>query len=105
MSRATQEATIEHSYSESEQEDLYARLLAVMKEEAELRTSLKTVLDREEEKLVEACRKAEENVALFRARREKISRETRRNRIPSLVSHQSFDLVNTYHHIAILSRT
>jgi hypothetical protein len=88
MSRATQEATIEHSYSESEQEDLCARLLAVMKEEAELRTSLKTLLDREEERLMEACRKAEENMALFRAKRENIRRETRRNRTSSLVSYQ-----------------
>jgi hypothetical protein len=94
MSRSTQEASVERSHSDPQHEDLgcqivdlYTRLVAVTREEAGLRISLKTLLDREEEKYMEACRKAEQNITAFRAKREKITREINWSRTSSLVSH------------------
>lgn len=112
MSRATQEATIERSFTESTHEDLgspvdrlYQRLLEVMKEEAELRASIKSILDQEEVRIMEEYRRAEENVKLFKARREKIWRDTKRNRTPSLVGYFLLDLINTERYKATPSRT
>jgi len=92
MSRATQEATIERSYADSEHKDLesqvtelHERLLVVMKEEAEIRASLNTLFDQEETKVMEEYYKAKQNITLFRAKREKISRDTKRKQDLSLV--------------------
>jgi predicted nucleic acid-binding Zn-ribbon protein len=75
----TYKATSECSYPDSENETLqsqisniYERLMAVMKEEDDLRRNLEELLNRQEAEALEELKKAEENVATIRAQGERM---------------------------------
>jgi chromosome segregation ATPase len=82
MSSMTHKAMSDCSYPESENQDIkshiskvYQRLMAVMKEEADLRRDLEELLNRQEMEAMEELKKTEENVALIKAEGEQMRKQ------------------------------
>jgi hypothetical protein len=79
MSMMIQKAMSDCSYPESENEgiksrisNVYQRLMAVIKEEGDLRRDLQELLNQQEKEAIEESKKAEENVASIKAQGEQM---------------------------------